>query len=385
MKQAAFPPDHTIFRDRNVLEFDYIPEHINYREEQLRVLRHCLRPGSYGDRPRNVVLRGPPGTGKTTCVEMVFAELENDARRMVPVSVNCRIELSPFSILFRIHFCLFGHAPPPADGTAQDILDKIAKTLVEREAVMIVCLDDANILLPDKALNSVLFLLLQIGVKYPGASMGIVASVSSIETDLSRDIDPYVMSLFQPVEISFPPYSWDETKSILQDRVHRAIVPGAVPEQVLDVIVDRTASCGDIRMGLELVRRVVERAEAEGLGRVNRRCIESVIGSTQDMQLNQSIMALSFKERNLLAHIARLALQDINSPLTMEILFHSAQMRMRITITLFNQWMKKFDELGLIRLDRKGMRRPKGAWQVVLRYDPVKVMELCGCTATSGL
>ncbi len=385
MKPFLSPSGPTLFQDRNVFEFDYVPEQFNYRVEQLQALRQCLLLGSDDDRPRNVVLRGAPGTGKTTCVEMIFAELENCAGRVVPVYVNCRIELSPFSILSRIYFCLFGHAPPPADGAAQDILEKIGKTLMEREEVMIVCFDDANTLLPDKALNSVLFLLLQIGVKYPGANLGIVASVSSIETDLFRDIDPYVMSLFQPLEISFPPYSRDETKSILQDRVHRAIVPGAVPEQVLDVIVDRTASCGDIRMGLELVRRVVERAEAEGLGTVDRHCIESALVSSQDMRLKQLVGVLTVKEKDLLAHIARLTFQEPISYLTMEILFHSAQMRIWVTAALFHQWVKKFIVLGLISLDSKGARRPKRAWRVVLKYDPVKVIEVCEGTATNGL
>jgi cell division control protein 6 len=118
--------------------------------------------------------------------------------------------------------------------------------------VLVVCLYDAYSLLPDKALNSILFLLLQTGTRHPGADLAIVASANTIGTDFSGYIDPYVMSLFHPVEISFPPYSRDEIKSILQDRVRRALVPGAVPDEVLDVVADRAASCGDIRMGLDL-------------------------------------------------------------------------------------------------------------------------------------
>jgi hypothetical protein len=107
--------------------------------------------------------------------------------------------------------------------------------------------------------------------------------------------------------------------------------------------------------------KVVIRAEGEGSIKVDSRCIESELVSSHDLRLEQLIGMLTVKEKDLLAHIALLTLQDPGSPLTMEILFHSAQMRMRVTAALFHQWVRKFILLGLISFTGGGVRSQKGS------------------------
>ncbi|WOX56638.1 hypothetical protein [uncultured Methanoculleus sp.] len=60
--------DETLFRDPEIFEFTFLPEQLHYRDAQVRELAFFLRPALRGGSAGNAVLRGPPGTGKTTTV-----------------------------------------------------------------------------------------------------------------------------------------------------------------------------------------------------------------------------------------------------------------------------------------------------------------------------
>ena len=61
--------DESVFSNEHVFEIDYVPETFKHREGQTQSLTYALRPAVRGSRPLNVVVRGPPGTGKTTAIQ----------------------------------------------------------------------------------------------------------------------------------------------------------------------------------------------------------------------------------------------------------------------------------------------------------------------------
>ena len=83
--------DESVFRDEHVFEVDYVPETFDHRETQLESLKYALRPAVRGSRPLNTVVRGPPGTGKTTALSKLFSELSGqpDVRT---VHVNSQLD-----------------------------------------------------------------------------------------------------------------------------------------------------------------------------------------------------------------------------------------------------------------------------------------------------
>lgn len=372
------PSSYTIFQDRDILEFDHLPEQFNFRDAQMKDLAFSLRPGLSGSRPVNTILRGVSGTGKTTTVKRIFTEIEGLTERMIPVYVNCRIHKTLFDIVSKIHFHLYGHPPPIAKHGDQMLLERIGNTLVELKVVLVVCLDGANYLLPDNVLNSILTFLLRIHEIYPGAKMGVIATVSNIDTDLSHHLDPSVMSVFRPMEIYFPAYTRDEVSAILQDRISNALQPGAISQEILNCIVDRTMSCGDLRVGLDLVMRGAMYADREGLMEVGSQHVEAAFEVSLHVLLEYQIMMLTTDEKDLLAHIAHLSLEDPHLSLTSDTLFDSAQMKMQINTTLFNQWIRKLNELQLIHLNHTSKGPREKIQEIVLRHDPSKVMEVCG-------
>jgi cell division control protein 6 len=97
MKKNLLMWDETLFRDPEVLEIDYVPEQFEFRDAQMRELAFQIRPGLRGGRPLNTVCKGLPGTGKTTSIRKLFAEIEETTKKLVPVYINCQIDNTKFT------------------------------------------------------------------------------------------------------------------------------------------------------------------------------------------------------------------------------------------------------------------------------------------------
>ncbi len=95
--------DQTLFRDVDVFEIGYVPELFNYRETQLADLAHHIYPALRGGRALNAICRGLPGTGKTTSVLRIFAELEETTKKVLPVYVNCQTDRTKYMVFSRIY------------------------------------------------------------------------------------------------------------------------------------------------------------------------------------------------------------------------------------------------------------------------------------------
>lgn len=297
---------------------------------------------------------------------------------MLPVYINCQSEKTLFAILARIHHRLHGYSPPALGNPERIVLEKVSRALGEKNKVLVVCFDDANYILSGKVLNSALRTLLRLHEVFPGIKVGIILAVSNLEVNFSQELDSGVMSVFNPTEISYPPYTWEEVQSILRERVSRALFPGVLSDDLLDLIVDWTVSCGDLRVGIDLIRRAAMRAESERQKEITRDHLEKAFESSRDVHLENCIRVLSKNERELLVHIAGLILDEPGSPLTTGILYDSLTLKTHMSYTLFYQRIRKLDEMRLITIKNKNLGRRGKTREVVLRYDPARVMKLSG-------
>lgn len=64
-----------------------------------------------------------------------------------------------------------------------------------------------------------------------------------------------MQSVFHSEEIQFPPYDEEEIRAILRERAKVGFYPGVLPVEMLDFIVAQTMRSGDLRVGLDLLRR----------------------------------------------------------------------------------------------------------------------------------
>ena len=373
--------DQTLFRSIDVFEIDYVPELFNYRESQLNDLAYQVRPALEGGRALNAVCRGLPGTGKTTSVLRIFAELEQTTKKILPVYVNCQNDRTKYMVFSRIYAAVFGHAPARTGISIKSVMDAIGGALQRQEKSLIVCLDDANLLHYNNTLGDVVNSLLRLHQDYPGARAAVFATVSDMDMDLASDLSKWVISPFRPSDIYFPPYDGEEIRGILQERIRVGLYPGVFSVPMLDRIVEQTMESGDVRVGLDLVKRAVLNAECAARTEVVEEDITKAYEQAKHVHLAYTIRALSADERLLLRRIAELS-QEQTEPLVSGAIYTEGAGKPKISYTAFFKRLRKLDALRLVDLIR--IQAGGRTSEVVLRYEPEKVVQICGVQGTAG-
>jgi len=371
MKKNLLMWDETLFRDPEVLEIDYIPEQFEFRDAQMRELAFQIRPGLRGGRPLNTVCKGLPGTGKTTSIRKLFAEIEETTKKLVPVYINCQIDNTKFAILSQIYKKLAGHLPPSSGTSFKQVFDAVARILIKEEIVLLVALDDANYLLYENEINKVLYTLLRSHETYEGTRIGVIVIVSDLDVDLTRAVDARVASVFRPTEIYFPPYENAEIQEIMRARVMQGLFQGVLSEQLLDLVVEQTQKSGDLRVGIDLLKRATLSAERAAHRSIDRTDICGAYEVSKYLHLSYTIKTLKDEERLILKSFAERSAKE--HEMNAGDVYKSIRESLSIGYTRFYEIVKKMDAMRLINLQ---YRDGKGRTRIItLRYDPTKVLE----------
>lgn len=352
--------DQTLFRDSELFELDHVPEHFLHRDAQLQSLMYSVRPALSGSRPLNCLCIGSPGTGKTTAVVKVFEEIEKHTPKVVPVLVNCQVDSTRYAVFSHIFKKLIGYAPPTSGVSFKKIFSEVAKYLAEHEKVLVVALDDMNYLFYENEVNEVLYSLLRAHETYPGARVGVIAILS--DTGVPHILDPKVESVFLPGEIAFPQYAREEIRDILSNRARLGFFPGVLDDSVLDRITEHTFALGDLRVGIDLLKRSCLNAERRASKTISPQDVESAYEKSRLIHLSYLLRSLKDDEKTLLGMVAQQ--QQANSGELYET-FHS---RTSLGYTRFYELLNKLDSLKLIEADFTGKGSRGRSRVVTLRY-----------------
>jgi len=244
--------EETLFKNIAAFNPDYIPENYLHRESQMEALALCLRPALKGGKPVNSVVMGSPATGKTTAIHKFFEMVEGRSEKLVCAYVNCQLYNTRFNIFSQIYQHIFGHIPPETGVPFSRIYGEIMKKLAQEGKALVVALDDINHLFYSKNANQILYDILRAHEVFPGARTGVFAIISDIE--FRYMLDKNVSSVFIPQEIVFDPYTFQEIKDILHDRVRVGFYPSVLSEDLLEEITQATLATGDLRVGIDLLR-----------------------------------------------------------------------------------------------------------------------------------
>ena len=372
MKKNLLMWEETLFRDPEVFEIDFVPEQFNFRDTQMRELAFQVRPGMKGARPLNTICRGPPGTGKTTSIKKLFLDIEEATHRIIPVHVNCQIENTKFAIFSRIYRKLSGQQPPASGTSFKSLFDSVCKLILDKDAVLLVCLDDANYLLYENEINKVLYTLLRAHESYERVRIGVIAVISDMGVDLMREVDSRVSSVFRPTDIYFPPYGDDEIREILNQRVQQGLYPNVVNEAMLDLVVEQTANLGDLRVGIDLLKRATLYTENDARRSLEREDICRAYEISKYLHLSHTAKTLKDEEKDVLKIIAQNSMdkKELSAGAIFELIKESRKMG----YTRYYEIVKKLDAMRLLNLNyREGRGRTR---LITLRYDPARVLDI---------
>lgn len=342
--------EETLFRDPDLFELDHIPEYFGHRKSQMETLMYCVRPAMRGGRPLNILCIGPPGTGKTTAVNKLFTEIEKITSKVIPVYVNCQANPTRFNVFSRIYKKLFDITPPSSGASFKKIYDHITQELADNEQILIVALDDINYLFHEKEDEKVLYSLLRAHETNPGARIGVL----SIRSDTGDDFhfDPKIESVYLPEEIIFPRYNADEIRDILKNRINLGFYPDVVNPDILNKVVKYTTIPGDLRVGIDLLKRSALNAERKSRRKINIEDLDGAYTTSRLVHLTYILKSLRVEEKILLDLVSNHT--EINSGELYKF-FHR---KSGLGYTKFYETLEKLSALKLIdtKFTGKGIR-----------------------------
>lgn len=360
--------DESVFRDESVFEIDHVPETFRHRESQLESLKYALRPAVRGSRPLNTMVRGPPGTGKTTAVQKLFAELgaRTDVRT---VRVNCQVDSTRYAVFSRLFEGIFDYEPPSSGISFKKLFGQITDRLVEEDDVLVVALDDVNYLFYENEASDTLYSLLRAHEAHSGAKIGVIVVSSDLGLDVIDDLDTRVQSVFRPEEVYFPVYDATEIYDILFERAKRGFHDGVIGDTELERVADLTAESGDLRVGIDLLRRAGLNAEMRASKTIAEEDVESAYDKSKHVHLSRSLRGLSDSERALVRVLAE---NDGERAGTVYEAFHDET---DLGYTRYSEIINKLDQLGVIEAEYAEVEGRGRSRELSLAYDAEAVLD----------
>lgn len=256
----------TIIRDPKVLTFEFVPQELIHRGEQMRSLRMLFRPVVESGGPQSAFLIGPVGTGKTaTARRFCMDAMRHASEKGIPmdyIPVNCRQNNTESSALLAMIWH-FDQGYPDRGFSVSEMLRTLKRHVEKRHLRLIVVLDEVDVLLK-KGADDLVYQLSRFNEEKNDPSTSLSLIMVSQEHVMKR-LDQASISTFKRANtIRFGRYSQEELRDIVASRADMALVPGTIDDDSLSLIADIASEWGDARFAIEMLEKSALLAEEEG-------------------------------------------------------------------------------------------------------------------------
>ena len=288
-----------MFRNEDALSPEFLPDRLPGREKHEEEIASCLKPSAAGNAPINLFVHGNSGTGKTSTCKLVLKQLSEYSGKPLPIYVNCW-QNSTRQAIFAILSQKVGNVLPRRGLAGDEVFARIIQQLKREKRVPVIVLDEADKLFFGGE-EQVLYDLTRAHETY-GTPIGVVLVTNS--SDLMAKADNRIRGSLSPQEIFFKPYSPNELKTILVERVKLSLVAGAWNDEVIALCAAHGAkNGGDARSSLKALWNGAKNAERRGSESISlddvRRALEVTATSAEEKRRRDEAL-LGENEKRLL-------------------------------------------------------------------------------------
>jgi cell division control protein 6 len=286
-----FVKSQKLFKDREVLRHDYLPEKLPHREDQIRLLGSTVAPVLRDARCSNIFIYGKTGTGKTAVTKYVLSHLESKAKeygaQVKFCYINCRMTGSEYRVFAALSQSV-GLTIPFTGLSVGEVFDRFRQGLDQTHIIFIIVLDEIDALIKDRG-DAFMYELTRINETLSKSKVSIIGISNDLR--LKEFLDPRVFSSLSEEELVFRPYDAGELRNILLDRSKMAFMDGVLSESALSISSALAAAeHGDARRALDLLRVAGEVAERAGATHISE---EHVRQAEKHIEHNRVIEALN--------------------------------------------------------------------------------------------
>lgn len=296
--------EKSIFKDLSVLSPHYVPKDLPFREQQMHEIRSIISPALRKQKPRNLIIYGKTGTGKTCTTRRVMEEFLAMASRGTSMHyVNCRIYNSRYRIMQKI---LKDNVPEleKAGFGLPFLYEKLVEVASNGEQ-MVIILDEIDMV---KDLDELVYTLTRSNDEIKGGGVSIIGISNKLS--FKDSLDPRSKSSLYETEMIFQPYSAEQLQKILEQRVKEGFGDGVVDASAINLAAAITSQeSGDARYALKLINKAGEMAQQSGKPRLTDEEVEAARRKVEIDLTLETINALPEMEQFVLYAIASLSKQ----------------------------------------------------------------------------
>ena len=313
----------TLFKDKQVLQMNYIPDDITHRDEQVDQIAEILAPSLKKQKPSNVFIYGKVGSGKTLVIKYITNQLLGTANKLnIPLKIlyiNCKLKRVA-DTEYRLMAQLirdFGQDIPTTGLPTDEIYKTFFGIVDSKKQLLILILDEIDQLVK-KCGDGILYNLTRINEELKNSQLSLIG----ISNDLVfvDNLDPRVKSSLSEEEIVFPPYNALQIQDILNQRVIKAFKEGVVQQGVIAKCAAYAArEHGDARRALELTRVAGELAERESSPSVNIKHLDKAEQKIEKDRITDTIKTQPLQCQLVLYAIIKVYLKKKDVILTGEV------------------------------------------------------------------
>lgn len=301
----------TVIKNPNILDFDYIPEELVHRDDQLKYLAQMFKP-LLSNVSQNVIIKGPIGTGKTVIAKKFCISLTNLARKqgniIEYVHINCRKRTTDSMTLLGI-LNHFDSRFPDRGFSVQEMLQVLKKQLIRKNAQILIILDEVDSLLKKSGSNLIYNL-----TRFSDESSLEKTPVSLLlisQKDILPLLDIAALSTFKRSNVlSLDKYTRDELFDIISQRVKLAFHTESVDLDSIDLISDIASEWGDARFAIELLWKAGIAADHQHVERVTPEHVRAAKAETYSIVTESKLKNLEKHQLLTLYAIAKRLKKD---------------------------------------------------------------------------
>jgi archaeal cell division control protein 6 len=385
-----FVNEAKLFKDREVLRHDYLPDKLPHREEQIRILGQAVAPVLKASRCSNIFIYGKTGTGKTAVTKFVLSHLESKAKEYgAPVKfcyVNCRMTGSEYRVFASLSQNL-GLTIPFTGLSVGEVFDRFRTGLDATRTLFIIILDEVDALIKDRG-DGILYELTRINEALHQSKVAIIGISNDLR--LKEFLDPRVFSSLSEEELVFRPYDAGELRNILLERSKLAFLDGTLSEAALSVCSALAAAeHGDARRALDLLRVAGEVAERQGASAITEEHVREAEKHIEHNKVLEALKNSTLHSKLVLLSVYHLGKASSGSATTGEIYDVYNELCGELGVSLLTQrrlgtLVNELDAMGLLNSKVVSMGRYGRTKKIRLEISRSQIQEVFGMDSRLG-
>ena len=251
------------------------------RETDLKVMAALLSEIFRSGQARNLFIYGKPGTGKTVCVRHLLSEINRHAEKtktpVLAVYVNAGRTRTPYYTMLEIVKGL-GLKVPDVGWQMFRLKQAFERLLSERSVV--IAIDEVD---------SIIFKEKEPLVYYLNRQPGTTLILLSNRIEDATQLPERALSTLQPRLLLLEPYTFEDAKKILKERVEHAFQPNVVSDELLNTAAKKASHTGDVRLGFSLLLSAGHATEEAGKSKIDAEDIQAAVESETKLQTLKKI------------------------------------------------------------------------------------------------